>query len=44
MEFITPAAKDQLKQLVEKIQRLEEEKAHVSEAMKEVFQEVKSNG
>ena len=44
MEVSTPAAKEQLKQLVEKIERLEEEKTNVTEALKDVFQEAKSNG
>lgn len=44
MEVSTPAAKEQLKQLVEKIERLEEEKTNVTEALKDIFQEAKSNG
>jgi uncharacterized protein (UPF0335 family) len=44
MEVVDSSAKQQLKHLVEKLERLEEEKANVSEALKEVFQEAKSNG
>ena len=44
MESSTNASKEQLKHLVEKIERLEEEKSHVAEALREVFQETKSNG
>jgi uncharacterized protein (UPF0335 family) len=44
MEVANNLSKQQLKHLVEKLERLEEEKANVSEALKEVFQEAKSNG
>jgi uncharacterized protein (UPF0335 family) len=44
MDVESRAAKEQLKHLIEKLERLEEEKSHVGEALKEVFQEAKSNG
>jgi uncharacterized protein (UPF0335 family) len=44
MEESCSVSKEQLKHLVEKIERLEEEKEAVSEGLKEVFQEAKSNG
>jgi uncharacterized protein (UPF0335 family) len=44
MEVANNLSKQQLKHLVEKLERLEEEKANVSEALKEVFDEAKSNG
>jgi uncharacterized protein (UPF0335 family) len=44
METANNLSKQQLKHLVEKLERLEEEKANVSEALKEVFDEAKSNG
>jgi uncharacterized protein (UPF0335 family) len=44
MEVANNLSKQQLKHMVEKLERLEEEKANVSEALKEVFQESKSNG
>ena len=44
MEVANNLSKQQLKHLVEKLERLEEEKTNVSEALKEVFQEAKSNG
>ncbi|MCB1457697.1 MAG: DUF2312 domain-containing protein [Nitratireductor sp.] len=37
-------AKDQLKSIVERIERLEEEKKAISEDIKEVFGEAKANG
>ena len=37
-------AKDQLRALVERIERLEEEKAALSEDIKEVYAEAKGNG
>lgn len=44
MELSSSVSKEQLKHLVEKIERLEEEKMAVAEGLKEVFQEAKSNG
>lgn len=40
----TSFAKDQLKSLVERIERLEEEKAALSNDIKEIYVEAKSNG
>lgn len=43
----TPAtrfAKDQLKSIIERIERLESEKAEIAEQIKEVFGEAKGNG
>ena len=37
-------AKDQLKSVVERIERLEEEKAALAEDIKEVYAEAKANG
>ena len=37
-------AKDQLKSIVERIERLEEEKAALAEDIKEVYAEAKANG
>lgn len=37
-------AVEQLKQLISKIERLEEEKIEIQEALKEVFDEAKGNG
>jgi uncharacterized protein (UPF0335 family) len=37
-------AKDQLKSLVERIERLEEEKAALAEDIREVYSEAKGNG
>ena len=44
MELETNISKEQLRHLVEKLERLEEEKSNVAEALKEVFQEAKSAG
>jgi uncharacterized protein (UPF0335 family) len=41
---LTQAAKDKLKQTVEKIEKLEEEKAEVAEQIKGVYGEAKSMG
>jgi uncharacterized protein (UPF0335 family) len=40
----TSFAKDQLKTLIERIERLEEEKAALSNDIKEVYAEAKGNG
>jgi uncharacterized protein (UPF0335 family) len=37
-------AKDQLKSIIERIERLEEEKAALSEDIREVYSEAKGNG
>ncbi len=41
---MTNVSKDQLKHIVDKLERLEEEKSNVTEALKEVFQEAKASG
>ena len=43
-EQATRFAKDQLKSIIERIERLEVEKAEVAEQIKEVFAEAKGNG
>lgn len=40
----TAIAKDQLKSIVERVERLEEEKAEISEQIKQVMAEAKGNG
>ena len=40
----TMVARDQLRSIVERIERLEEEKKAISEDIKEVFGEAKANG
>jgi uncharacterized protein (UPF0335 family) len=40
----TRIARDQLKSIVERIERLEEEKAAIAEDIKEVYAEAKANG
>jgi uncharacterized protein (UPF0335 family) len=40
----TRIARDQLKSIVERIERLEEEKAALAEDIKEVYAEAKANG
>lgn len=44
MESSSQVSKEQLKHLVEKLERLEQEKFGIAEALKEVFQEASSNG
>lgn len=44
MESSSQVSREQLKNLVEKLERLEEEKVGITEALKEVFQEASSNG
>jgi uncharacterized protein (UPF0335 family) len=44
MDEVTNVSKEQLKHIVEKLERLEEEKSNVTEALKEVFSEAKSSG
>lgn len=43
-EALTQAAKDKLKQVVSKIERLEEEKAEVSTQIRDTYAEAKSMG
>lgn len=43
-QSLTQAAKDKLKQLVSKIERLEEEKAHIAADIKDVYAEAKALG
>ena len=40
----TAVAGDQLKSIIERVERLEEEKKEVAEQIKEVYAEAKSNG
>lgn len=44
MADVATIAGDRLKQLVEKIERIEEEKREIGEQLKEVFAEAKSEG
>jgi uncharacterized protein (UPF0335 family) len=44
METLHQSTKDQLKSIIERVERLEEEKAALSTDIKEVFAEAKSNG
>ena len=43
-EPATEFAKDQLKSIIERVERLEEEKKVISDDIKEVFAEAKGNG
>jgi uncharacterized protein (UPF0335 family) len=43
-DVLNAAAQAQLKSIVERIERLEQEKAEVAEQIKEVFAEAKGNG
>ena len=43
-DVLNQAAQGQLKSIIERIERLEEEKKEVSEQIKEVFAEAKGNG
>lgn len=43
-DVLNGAAQSQLRSIVERIERLETEKAEVSEQIKEVYAEAKSNG
>jgi uncharacterized protein (UPF0335 family) len=43
-EALHQATKDQLKSIIERIERLEEEKAALSSDIKDVYAEAKSNG
>jgi len=40
----TPTAPDQLRSIIERIERLEEEKSEVAACIKEVYAEAKGNG
>jgi uncharacterized protein (UPF0335 family) len=44
MQMEDPVAGDQLKSIVERIERLEEEKKTISDDIKEVYAEAKGNG
>ncbi|MEI9901557.1 MAG: DUF2312 domain-containing protein [Hyphomicrobium sp.] len=44
MADVTSIAREQLKSIVERIERLEEEKAALAEDIKEVYAEAKANG
>ena len=43
-DVLNSAAQAQLKSIVERVERLEQEKAEVAEQIKEVFAEAKGNG
>lgn len=43
-EAVGGNAKEQLKSIIERIERLEEEKAEVADQVKEVYSEAKGNG
>ena len=43
-DILNQAAQGQLKSIIERAERLEEEKAEVAEQIKEVFAEAKGNG
>jgi len=43
-DVLNQAAQSQLKSIIERVERLEQEKAEVSEQIKEVFAEAKGNG
>lgn len=43
-DVLTQAAQGQLKSVIERIERLEQEKAEIAEQIKEVFAEAKGNG
>jgi uncharacterized protein (UPF0335 family) len=43
-DVLNQAAQGQLKSIVERIERLEMEKAEIAESIKEVFSEAKGNG
>ena len=43
-DILNQAAQGQLKSVIERIERLEQEKAEVAEQIKEVFAEAKGNG
>lgn len=43
-DILNQAAQGQLKSVIERIERLEQEKAEIAEQIKEVFAEAKGNG
>jgi uncharacterized protein (UPF0335 family) len=43
-DILNQAAQGQLKSIIERIERLEQEKAEIAEQIKEVFSEAKGNG
>lgn len=43
-DILTQAAQGQLKSIIERIERLEQEKSEIAEQIKEVFAEAKGNG
>ena len=43
-DVLNQAAQGQLKSIIERIERLEQEKAEIAEQVKEVFAEAKGNG
>jgi uncharacterized protein (UPF0335 family) len=43
-DILNQAAQGQLKSIIERVERLEQEKAEVAEQIKEVFAEAKGNG
>ncbi|MDP3749977.1 MAG: DUF2312 domain-containing protein [Phenylobacterium sp.] len=43
-DILNQAAQGQLKSIIERIERLEQEKSEISEQIKEVFAEAKGNG
>lgn len=44
MAYVAGIAKEQLKSLVQRIQRLEEEKSNIAESIKEVYAEARHEG
>jgi uncharacterized protein (UPF0335 family) len=44
MTYISPAAKEQLKTIIDRIERLETEKEQTAEGIREVYAEAKGNG
>ena len=44
IEVLNQTAQGQLKSIIERIERLEQEKAEIAEQVKEVFAEAKGNG
>jgi len=43
-DILNQAAQGQLKSIIERVERLEQEKAEIAEQIKEVFAEAKGNG
>ena len=44
VDVLNQAAQGQLKSIIERVERLEQEKAEIAEQVKEVFAEAKGNG